>query len=144
MSYLWMVRAGRRGVLAEDFEAKGCVAIGWAPLGDLSSVETREEIKERVEAVWGDEWKQGKINGSAGMIARFVLEFEQGDYVLTYNKEKRKYPVGRIVSDYSFRSKPLPEHPHVREVDWLGEVNRDDLSVSTKNTLGAIQALFQV
>lgn len=35
-------------------------------------------------------------------------------------------------------------HNDTRDVNWLGEVSRDNLSVSTKNTLGAISTLFNI
>jgi restriction system protein len=34
--------------------------------------------------------------------------------------------------------------PHIREVKWEGQVDRDRLSVATRNSLGAISTLFKV
>ncbi|WP_292757521.1 restriction endonuclease [Methanobacterium sp.] len=36
------------------------------------------------------------------------------------------------------------EYCDSRKVKWLGTVNRDDLSTSTKNTLGAISTIFEI
>ena len=56
--------------------------------------------------------------------------------------------VGEIISDYIFDDKFYPESPleycDTREVKWLGEVERDILSNSTKNTLGAISTIFEI
>ena len=44
MTNTWMVRAGRGGYVIEDFEKKGCVAVGWAEMGDISRIKTREDL----------------------------------------------------------------------------------------------------
>lgn len=74
---------------------------------------------------------------------------KKGDYVLSYNPSSRKYMVGEITSDYYYSTDMEDEdkdyiggHNDTRDVKWLGEVSRDKLSVSTKNTLGAISTLF--
>ena len=36
------------------------------------------------------------------------------------------------------------DYYHIRKVKWLGEISRDLLSTSTKNTLGAISTLFEI
>ena len=56
--------------------------------------------------------------------------------------------VGEIISDYFYDDKFFPENPleycDSRKMKWFGEVNRDILSTSTKNTLGAIQTIFEI
>ena len=80
---------------------------------------------------------------SAGQIIRFRFEFEKGDYVITYNPERRIYLVGEIIDDYEYNTK-LTDYYHIRKVNWLGEIQRDKLSTSTKNTLGAISTIFKL
>lgn len=53
------------------------------------------------------------------------------------------YPVGEIQSNYEYNIE-LREYHNVRKVKWLGKVARDDLSIKTRNTLGAISTLFQI
>ena len=43
--HVWMVRAGNNNTLASQFENKKAVAIGWAEMGDLSDLQTREDFK---------------------------------------------------------------------------------------------------
>ena len=38
----------------------------------------------------------------------------------------------------------MKEHPTIRQVEWIGEILRDDLSIKTKNALGAWQAIFSL
>ena len=139
---MWMVRAGEGACLFDEFQSKKLVAIGWNETGDLSNLSTSEEIKQIVKEKYPN-YKSGKLNISASQISRFRFNFEKGDNVITYDPKKRIYLVGEIVNDYEYNTK-LCEYPHIRRVKWLGEVPRDKLSTSTKNTLGAISTLFKL
>ena len=139
---MWMVRAGENGYLFNDFKNKSVVAIGWNDVGDLSKVSKPEDIKQIVKEKYPD-YKVSKLNITAGQLARFRFDFKKGDYVITYNPEKRIYLVGEIAGDYEYNTR-LTEYFHVRRVKWLGEIPRDMLSTTTKNTLGSISTLFEV
>ena len=142
MKNMWMVRAGEDAFLIKDFKEKSYVSIGWSKLSDLSNVADKDKIKELLEKKY-DYDKKSQLYAAAGEISRFVFEFKEGHYVLSYNPTNRVYLVGLIQSDYEYNEK-LSEYPHVRKVKWLGEVSRDRLSTSTRNTLGAISAVFQI
>ncbi|MDR0437299.1 MAG: restriction endonuclease [Bacteroidales bacterium] len=139
---LWMVRAGEGAYLADDFLTKNIVSIGWNRLGDLSKVNNLNELKELIRENYPD-YKKGQIISSAGQIYRFLSEFKKGDCVMTYNHSERTYFIGEIESDYKFDEK-ISEYFHIRKVKWIGKVNRDDLSTSTKNTIGAILTIFEI
>lgn len=143
MKNMWMVRAGEDAFLIEDFKKKNYVSIGWNELSDLSSISSKEKIKELVEEKCDFYTKRSQINSAAGQISRFLFDFKKGDYVLSYDPANRVYLVGEIQSDYEYNEK-LSEYHHVRRVKWIGEVSRDKLSTSTRNTLGAISTIFQI
>ena len=142
---MWMVRAGEGGYLFEEFKDKNAVAIGWNDLGDLSKVTSLDELKElyrREEAE--EEEKEGKVNASCGMLRRFKDEIHKGDYVITYNPETRQYLIGEVTGEYVFNTKLL-EYYHTHSVRWHEKVvDRDALSASTRNSLGAISTIFEV
>lgn len=137
-----MVRAGESAYLFHEFESKNIVAIGWNKTGDLSKISTPEELKQTVKEKYPN-CKLGTLNIRAGQISRFRFNFEKGDNVITYDPEERIYLVGEILSDYEYNTK-LGEYFHIRRVKWSEKVPRDKLSTSTKNTLGAISATFQL
>ncbi len=140
---MWMVRAGRRGVLAEDFATLSCVAIGWRKLGDLSRVRGRDEISELVRQAY-PEVSPGQVSAKAGQIARFLLDFKIGDLVTTYDPDERCYHVGKIAGDYEHKPEAIEGYAHARRVTWERKVNRDDLSTATKNSLGALMTIFLI
>ena len=141
MAELWMVRAGEGGYLVDDFERSGCVAIGWSELGDLSSIRSPDEMRRRVAASYPD-MRPGALTGSANMALKFKDGIKRGDRVVSYDPEKREYLVGTVTGDYQYAPNTVPNYPNIRRVDWQGRVGRDALSVAARNTLGAIQTLF--
>lgn len=138
---MWMVRAEVGGKYFEDFKAKSIIAIGWVVLGDMKSLSNREAFTQAVAKAY-PEMKKMQVAISAGQLYRFVREMKVGDSVLTYDPSGRVYLVGTINSDYFYDPSFIEDDPNCRHVIWEGEVSRDLLSVSTKNSLGAISTLF--
>jgi len=139
---MWMVRAGEGGSLISEFITNNLIAIGWHEFGDLTSFDKYSKIKSAVRATYPD-YKDGAVSISASQLKKYRMDFDIGDNVVTYDPSKRIYHVGKIVSDYKFDTS-IKEYPHVRIVEWIGSVSRDDLSTSTKNTLGGISTLFEI
>mgnify|MGYP002279527669 FL=1 len=137
-----MVRAGQGGQLAEDFKTHQVIAVGWNVLGNLAKLDTLDVLKAKLKEHY-PEATEGKINNHAGQLYRFLREFKVGDYVLTYNPENRTYTVGSIASDYEYDTQRL-DYFHLREVKWFKELSRDDLSTSTKNSLGSTLTIFRI
>lgn len=142
---MWMVRAGEGAFLIDDFRKKSYVSIGWNELSDLSHTADKDAIKELVQenCAFFNYTKKSQINIAASQISRFLFDFKKGDYVLSYDPTNRVYLVGEIQSDYEYNDK-ISEYHHVRRVNWLGEVSRDKLSTTTRNSLGAISTIFQI
>ena len=141
MSNMWMVRAGKDAFLINDFKEQNKVAIGWN-LGDLTN-KSSEDIKSLVNEIYKNNSKQQNSKIYSQEI-RFRFDIKEGDYVLSYDPSTRNYLIGKISSDYYFSEKFIEEYTDIRDVKWLGEVPRDKLKVSTKNTLGAISTLFNI
>ena len=139
----WVVRAGRGAARIDEFLENDLIGVGWDLLPDLSAHSSRQQILELVKEAWPD-WKPGKQTASAGQLYRFAHEISEGDRVLTYDPKRRVYPVASVISGYQYQSRKIEGFPHIRAVKWIGEVSRDLLSTSAKNSLGAISTLFMV
>jgi restriction system protein len=134
-----VIRAGEGGDYFEDFEKDNYVAIGWEALGDLSEIKNVEQLRQLMDKTY-PEWKPRKRAVSISMVGHFLFDIKKGSPVISYDTDTRKYIIGEIVGDYEFRGGL--NLPQVRKVVWKGKVDRDLLSVPTRNTLGAIQTLF--
>ena len=136
-----MVRAGERSFLIEEFIKNNIAAIGW-DLGDLTN-KSDDEIRELFQ-------KKYKNLRSLNQVLRFKNEIQIGDYVLAAKGKTRTYFIGKITSDY-YRSNIITQKDSsgdnyfdVRDVEWLGEVQRDSLKKSTQGTVGANNTVFKI
>jgi restriction system protein len=137
----WMVRAGEGGYLISDFEKAGCVAIGWNELGDMSVLSDRDELREAIEKAYpGD--KESQIRISVGQAYKFRFEIGVGDIVVSYNPADRIYIVGEALGGYKYEPGRVPDFNNIIPVKWLKEIPRDELSVETRNSLGAALSCF--
>ncbi len=138
---MWMVRAGKGAESLEDFIEKGIVAIGGDQVGDIKPGESRKEISKKLI---GEDPNRSKSNVAlnTGQLYRYLNEIKIGDKVITYDPSRRIYHVGEITSDPVYKPELIAGLPRVRNVKWIGEVSRDLISTSTRNTLGAISTLF--
>ena len=145
---MWMVRAGENAFLYDDFKNFNIMAVGWQ-VTDLSG-KNPDEIKQMMEKKYTDVNKASLASQSAQII-KFVCEFEIGDYVVSYDHFTRKYLVGKIISDYYYSDllskkyhKTDDSYRHVRDVEWIGETIRDDLSDNTQKSLNGILTIFNI
>ena len=143
---MWMVRAESDGSLFQPFIDKSLVAIGWPDVGDLSRFESRDalvaELREQYPAK-----AAGWYATAGGMLYRLSKELQSGDGVVSYDRTRRVYAVGKVVGKYAFDPgfDPDSDYPNVRPVEWEAtEVSRDALSMATKNSLGSTLTLFQL
>ncbi len=138
-----MVRAGRGGENADDFIEKSLVAFGGNRLGALSSKITKEELLKLYSEKYPEE-KEGSRASWASQLLRLIVEMKVGDEVVFYDREHRRYVLGKVTSEYEW----LPDAPagkaNARRVEWMSEVLRDSLTLATKNTLGSILTIFKV
>lgn len=139
---MWMVRS-EGGELYHKCKDRSAVAIGWSAIGSLAKLTKRNDIKSLVARTWPD-WKTGTVITSAGQLFRFRNEISIGDSVITYDPKSRTYLVGEIAGDYRFDPSFDEDDPNVRSVKWRGELRRDGLRPSTRNSLGSTLTVFLV
>jgi len=137
---IWIVRAGERAAFVDEFLQEGVVAIGWADAGPVEATVPDEELDRRMATAYPDE-KEGWRRVAAAMIRRFAREIHPGDLIATYDRNRRVYPLGTVVGDLQWRDHNLAR---VRKVKWTHEVDRDLLSVTARNSLGAIATMFRL
>ncbi len=140
---MWMVRSASGGRLADEFVELNVVAIGWGDIGNLNQYKTKSEILSAVKENWPD-WSDGRHMSSASQLERFRTKLDEGDNVITYDSSRRLYHIGIITGAYQYAPDLLVPLENIRQVKWIGRVDRDSLSLSARNTLGSTLTLFQV
>ncbi|WP_337164542.1 restriction endonuclease [Vibrio fluvialis] len=142
---MWMIRAGEGAYLVDSFRERECVGIGWNELGDLSLFSDEVALRVRyLEEYPGQH--ASKSSNAIAMIKKFRFDMKVGDQAITYDPSRREYLIGEITSDYEYTSEVIDDEDfnHIRKVNWLGNVSRDSLSVSSRNTLGSTLTIFSV
>ena len=143
---VWVVRAGRNGVYIEYFLEKGVVAIDWGEVGAIESTLSDVEIRRRFDEKWPTEKPRTRATWAA-QVKRFLREVEEGDSVVTYDRGTRLYHIGIVRSPAALAARMVDDQERqefVRNVDWTDTCPRDDLSASTRNSLGSIATFFRV
>lgn len=143
-SRMWMIRAGESAYLVDEFRDRNLVAVGWNKLGDLTGRKLSKKELVKIITDLEPELKEGQVRMSANQFYKFMTKISAGDYVISYDPNLRKYLIGKIKSEHLYKEKICIDYPNYRKVEWLAEIDRDRLSTSTKNTLGAISTLFEI
>ena len=136
-----MVRAGRNGVYADQFE-EGFVAIGWPQLGNYAGLDP-DKLREKFIDVYGNQ-KPAKTNNAIAMLLKFRDQIRKGDYIVTYNPATRYYSIGLDSGQCVFDSSVIEALPNVRKVEWQGKISRDSVSQKSKNSLGSTLTMFSI
>lgn len=144
MANMWMVR-GDSGRLYEEFRDQKVVALGWSELAHVAKPGVSKDKLAEVFATKRPDLKPGSILAGASQVWRYINKVEKGDKVVTYNPSARTYLVGTIEGDLAVEQNPTqPGMSLTRPTRWEHEIDRDDLGVSTKNSLGSTMTFFQV
>ena len=116
---LWVCKAGDRGQREERMLENSVLGIGWEALGDLSKIESRDELKSLYSKVYPDA-SMGRLNNHVGQILAFIKKTEIGDTVVTPLKLKtRRIAVGKITGRYEFRLDLGADMNHTIPVKWI-------------------------
>lgn len=143
MNEVWMVRAGQDSVYIDDFLEKGMVAIGWGELGQIDGDKTKPQILQHYKGIFPDH-SDSQAQVGVSQVLRFIKEIKIGDTAITYDRNRRVYYIGEVLSEAIWSQDGNVELAHIRKVKWVHLTYRDGLTSEAKNTLGAIQTLFQV
>ena len=128
---MWLVNAGPKGSLINEFKKHNLIAIGKS-LSDLTG-KNKDEIKYLCQQAYGE-----CNNQKVALINKFVNVITVGDYIVSHNSSKNEVYLGKCISDYYFEdiidySNTDECYKHNRDVEWLITINDDKLSNNAKN-----------
>jgi restriction system protein len=141
----WMVRSGG-GKRYDDFRELNAVGIGWPEVAEIAAQGSDRKALAAAYSKANPEANQQAVQAAVSQVHRFVNEIQQGDLVVTYSPTTRRYLVGTVTGPPGY----FPDRANLsmdisRSVDWSPtEVDRDNLSIATRNTLGSIMTVFKL
>ena len=147
MSDVYVVRADF-GKYADQFINGGYVAIGWIPNKDLSNVKRSEELYPVYQYAHPNDTSKYVVGQQVNQIARFLLDVQAGDYVITPLADTEFVRFCKIEPDPSyFHSNTDDGCPfrHRRRASWdKRTLKRSEFSVPFQNTLRSSLTVFSV
>lgn len=144
MKNVWCVRAGS-GKYASQFVQGGYAGIAFGITSDVSRLASREELEAAYRKAHPDEKSKLVIGQQVGQMARFLLEMQEGDYILTPDTDNSTLHYGCLLAEapYVDSSNDSP-YPIRRRVEWKGTIQRDQLSVPLQNTIRSTLTVFAI
>jgi len=148
MTSVWCVRADG-GTYTENFVNGGFAGIGWKEIDqDLAAVRSREQLYPIVKAAYPDVQSAIVIGNYVGQLARFLLEIQPGDYIVTPAADTEWLQYGHIGPDPSYYFASADDgcpYRHRRHVDWSkAPVQRGSFSVPFQNTIRSSLTVFAI
>ena len=148
MTGVWCVRANA-GEYAKHFLRGGYAAIGWRNIAqDLGAVKARDELYSIMRSAYPDVDSPIVIGNYVGQVARFLLDIQAGDWIITPAADTEWLHYGQVASDpsyfYATDDDGCP-YRHRRRVAWEKErLKRGDFSVPFQNTIRSSLTVFAV
>lgn len=140
---LWVVRCG--GDSAYELEAydKKIVGIGWGSLGDLSNMETVDQLKAYYTQIENQEGV-GTVRNNVGQVFSFIKRIQIGDLVALPIRSTASIALGRIKSSYRYAPDAHPYVKQQRDVEWIGApIPRSQFDQDLLFTFGAFLTVFR-
>lgn len=145
MNNIFCVRADF-GKYTEDFINGGYVAIGWLWGIDLSHIQSREELYPLYKADRPEDKSNVVIGQQVGQISRFLLELQEGTFVITPSNDTNYLYYGIIEKDsYYYADEDNCPYRHRKKVKWEKKpILRSEFSVPFQNTMRSSLTVFAV
>ena len=136
---------------ARECYQAGVIAIGWNELGDLNTISSFDELRQRLTKRWGAEAESGAktIGQWAGALWSFRNEVKSGHYVICPDSDSGRYYVGIISSDRVFYDEGSLggkcNFAHRRKVKWIRVLNPGEMqAIWPGGRFGGNQTLAKV
>lgn len=123
MKTAWIIRPYPHGIdRLQYFLENNIVGIGWPGIGSLEDIESRDDVKNKLELAGYTEGRTAlSVGQAAGILYRFTCEIKIGDYVLVPNGSN--IFVGKILDEKPFYLEKFDTDEegfcHQRKVEWL-------------------------
>jgi 5-methylcytosine-specific restriction protein B len=116
-------RVGTRGGTSKIshwpmMQQRGCIAVGWADLGDISWVESKKESRDQLKLLIHEKYPNtASAEGRAATeVTNFISKMDEGDIVWAADGAKI-LGIARVTGGYRFEQEF--DFPHQRSVEWL-------------------------
>lgn len=140
---LWTVRCGGDGAYEQEAVAHKIVGIGWGELGDISKVDSREELMLHFATTIPND-SLASLRNQLAQVYAFKNRIQIGDLVALPLKNSASIAFGRITGNYKYVKDAHRYVAHQRSVEWIKEVPRSLIDQDLLYSFGAFSTVFEV
>lgn len=139
---LWIVRAGAHGERELAAIDQNRLFPGFLEVGDLSELNSRDDILNHLQEVLPDEGKN-RLRNFAAQLNQFVNRISIGDYVVMPRKVTNGVAIGLVKGHYEFDGES--DFKHSRLVEWQEEsLPRDTFKQDLRHSFGAFMTICEI
>ena len=139
---LWIVRAGAHGERELAAIEKNRLFPGFLEVGDLTKLDSRDDILSHLQEVLPDEGKN-RLRNFAAQLNQFVNKIKVGDYVVMPRKVTNGVAIGVVKGPYEFDD--ASDFKHSRLVEWQEEsLPRDTFKQDLRHSFGAFMTICEI
>ena len=117
--HYWICAPGEGARMWNEWYKDGIIGIGWKETGDLKLYSNKDEIRERLQELYGDE--SSHVN-DVNALWEFAKDIQVGDVIFAKKGMNEIIGRGIVESDYIF-DENLGHYPHIRKVNWTHKGN---------------------
>lgn len=110
----WTFAPGRQASMWDEFYNENIMAIGWDGTDDLKQYPKKEEIKEKLQELYGDTLSH---RNDVHTLWQFANDVQIGDIIFAKRGMNEIIGRGIVKSDYSY-DEQRDYFKHVRKVEW--------------------------
>ena len=114
--HYWLYSPGRAAVHWDRCLENNCMMIGWGELGDISEMQERSDIVEKMQTLYGGDtsYKNNTLT-----LWNFANEMQVGDMIFSKKGLTKLVGYGKVTSAYRYDQTLDEEFANLRTVDWL-------------------------
>ncbi len=120
------------------------ICIGWSNLGDLTNIQSRDELDDLYATINPNDSNQRK-GANVGQIWMFRDEIKVNDYVVYFDNGITH--IGKVVGEYEYiQDTPNQDADYVnnRKVEWIKDIAYKDLPNGYKNSALTQKSVFRL
>lgn len=111
----WLYAPGEGADMWDDFFGRGVMGLGWGKLGDLNGFATKEDLRKKLQELYGGSTSQ---KNAAHANWQFAHDIKPGDIVFAKRGMSEIIGRGIVEGGYEYDSEASDGYPHLRRVRW--------------------------
>lgn len=116
--HYWLYTPGQGAEKWKECCDREVMLLGWGKIGDLEILNTKDEIKQQLKQVYGNESSYINLSNT---LWQFAHDIKIGDIIFVKKGNSSVIGKGIVESDYSYDSDCDNEYRNVRKINWINE-----------------------